>query len=191
MITIARHACPLPSYVDGKFKVTVFRLNDPDPNKYDVAENFKMFFMSSDVRFITPDEIGLTEGEIGIMDFSGFSFRHLWKVVANFSTIRLYLKYVQEAVPFKIHQNHFVNCSSVLTKIMTLVRPFIKKELFDVMHFHTAGYESLYEHVPKHLLPAEYGGDAGKIEDIFSEWFSVMEKHKEYLKDDLNWKLSE
>lgn len=183
--------CPLPSFTNEKHKVTVFRLVDHDPSRYDVNDNFKMFFMFSDVRYITPDSIGLTEGEIGIMDFTGFTFRHFWKLVANFSTVRLYLKYVQEAVPFRIHQNHFVNCSSMLTRVMNLVRPFVKKELFDVMHFHTAGYESLYDHIPREILPKEYGGNAGQVDDIFNEWLQVIEKHKEYLNDDLNWKLSE
>lgn len=74
---------------------------------------------------------------------------------------------------------------------MALVRPFLKKELFDVMHFHTSGYESLYEHVPKNLLPIEYGGNAGNIDDIYDEWLEVMQKHREYLNDDLNWNYSE
>lgn len=59
------------------------------------------------------------------------------------------------------------------------------------MHFHTAGYESLYDHIPREILPKEYGGNAGQVDDIFNEWLQVIEKHKEYLNDDLNWKLSE
>lgn len=164
---------------------------DHDPDHYDVVENIKMFFMFSDIRYITLDTIGLTEGEIGIMDFKGFSFRHFLKFVRNFSSIRLYLKYVQEAVPFRIHQNHFVNCSTALTKIINLIRPFVKREVFDVMHFHTSGFESLYEHVPREDLPFEYGGSAGKIDDFFKDWLAIVEKQREYLNDDLNWKLSE
>ena len=171
--------------------MTVFRLVDEDPAKYDVVDNFKALFMMSDVRFITPDpkHVGLTEGEIGIMDFSGFSFRHFLKVATNLSSTRLYLRYVQEAVPFKIFQNHFVNCSPILTRIMTLIRPFVKKELFDVMHFHTSGYESLYKHVPRDVLPEEYGGYAGKFDDLFEEYKRTLYAEKDYIKDDSNWQL--
>lgn len=145
----------MPGHTKEKQRVTVFRLANEDPNQYDVVDTMKMFFMTSDVRYITPDASDLTEGEIGVMDFNGFGFRHFMKLIANFSTIRLYLRYVQEAVPFKIHQNHFVNCSTILTKVMSLIRPFVTKELFDVMYFHTAGFESLHEHVPKEFLPIE------------------------------------
>lgn len=183
--------CSLPSYTKEKDRITIFRLIDEDPNQYDPVSFYKMVFMLSDVRYITPDPIGLTEGEIGIMDFKGFTFRHFLKVATNFSTTRLYLKYVQEAVPFKIRQNHFVNCSPSLSRIMTLIRPFVKKELFDAMHFHPAGYESLYEFIPREKLPLEYGGDAGKIDEIFAQCLKVVESQKEYLSDDNNWKLSE
>ena len=27
------------------------------------------------------------------------------------------------------------------------------------MHFHTSGLDSLYEHVPKYILPSDYGGE--------------------------------
>lgn len=170
-------------------KVTVFRLADEDPGKYDVVENIKMIFMMSDVRYITPEPVALTEGEIGIMDFKGFSFRHFLKVVSNLSSARLYLKYVQEAVPFKIHQNHFLNCSPVLTRVITLLRPFIKKEIFNVMHFHTNGYETLYEHVSREILPVEYGGNSGINDEIYDKWIEELTSHREYLKNDLNWKL--
>lgn len=171
--------------------MTVFRLINDDPGAYDPVENFKMFFMMSDVRFILPDGDGIAEGEIGIMDFAGFTFRHFFKFATNISILRLYLKYIQEAVPFRIHQNHFVNCSPTLTRVMTLIRPFVKKELYDVMHFHTEGFDSLYEHVPRDILPLEYGGDAGKISDFYKEWLKIVESHREYLRNDRNWKLSE
>lgn len=190
IIICSSQCCALPSLTADKHRVTIFRLIDVDPGSFDAFEYFKMFFMISDVGYVIK-EIGLTEGEIGIMDFNGFSFRHFLKIATNLSTVRLYLRYVQEAVPFRIHQNHFVNCSPILTRIMSLIRPFIKKELFDVMHFHTSGYETLYEHVSRDILPLEYGGDAGKIDEFYEEWVRILDSHSEYLSDDRNWKLSE
>lgn len=178
----------MPSYTEQKHSITIFRFSDCDPAKYDVVDTLKMVFMMCDTRFISPDPIGLTEGEIGIMDFNGFGFRHFLKAAANLSSVRLYLRYVQEAIPFRIQANHFVNCSPAFARIMSLVRPFIKKEIFDVMHFHTCGYETLYEHVPREFLPSIYGGNAGEIEDIHKAWVRKVESHNDYLNNHLNWK---
>lgn len=49
--------------------------------------------MVADVRLITPDQNGLTDGEIPVFDMAGFSLRHLTKVVL--SSLRCYMKYTQ------------------------------------------------------------------------------------------------
>lgn len=46
------------------------------------------------------------------------------------------------------------------------------------MHFHTTGIETLYEHVPKELLPEEYGGLAGKLSDLKEEFMKFMVKKR-------------
>lgn len=78
-----------------------------------------------------------------------------------------------------------------MMKLIALVRPFLRKELFDVMHFHSSGYETLYEYIPKNMLPNEYGGNAGKLDEIHKKSLELVERQKEYLKDDKNWQLLE
>lgn len=182
--------CPLPTFTKEKYKISLFRLIDDDPNKFDYVNTVKWNFMADDVRYITYDSVGLTEGEISIMDAKGFSFRHFVKVAANLATLRLYLTYVQEAVPFKIIQNHFVNCSPILTKIMSLIRPFLKKELFDVIHFHTESFASLKDHIPMEALPYEYGGAGGSLDDMYGKWIKHVENKREYLNNDNHWAMS-
>lgn len=44
--------------------------------------------------------------------------------------------------------------------------------------------ETLYEHVPKRLLPSEYGGDAGPLEDIINYWEKKMLEYRDFLMDE-------
>lgn len=76
-------------------KITTF-LNSLMVDKtlqYHFTEIIKVFFMVADIRLITPDQNGLTDGEIPIFDMTGFSLRHLAKVVL--SSLRCYMKYTQ------------------------------------------------------------------------------------------------
>lgn len=57
------------------------------------------------------------------------------------------------------------------------------------MHFHTSGYESLYEFIPKEILPNEYGGNAGPTNKLHQENLEIIKKHQDYLFNDDNWKL--
>lgn len=75
----------------------------------------------------------------------------------------------------RIKKLHFVNMSSVFERIFTLIRPLMKKEIIDVLHFHRGGLESLYEHVPKGLLPSEYEGDLGPIKNIHKDFMKLVE----------------
>lgn len=51
--------------------------------------------------------------------------------------------------------------------------------------------ESLYEHVPKYLLPTEYGGEAGSIAEIMDYWERKLWEYREYLNEEINYRVDE
>ncbi|KAJ6616101.1 Clavesin-1, partial [Pseudolycoriella hygida] len=142
---------------------------------YHFTDIIKVFFMVSDIRLITPDENGLTDGEIPIFDMAGFSLRHLTKVVL--SSLRCYMKYTQEAHPVRLKQIHVINCAPFLDRVLALLKPFMKNEVFKLIHFHAPGSDTLYKFVPLEMLPNEYGGKAGSIEVLKKD---MMEKLNTY-----------
>jgi hypothetical protein len=160
----------------SNYKITIFKLADLDPDKYNFNDVAKLIFMMFDARFTMTDYD--TDGEISIIDVTGFSLRHFMKVTANFSTLKLYLKYVQEAAPLRIKENHFVNCLPIIDKLMILAKPFIKKELFDVIHFHKPNSETLYKFVSRDDLPKEFGGNLESIESFYSDWVTKVQRKK-------------
>lgn len=50
---------------------------------------------------------------------------------------------------------------------------------------------SLYKVVPKSILPIEYGGDAGSIEDIKKYWEEKIFANRQFLIDDGNYGVDE
>lgn len=70
-------------------------------------------------------------GEIVVFDMTGFSLRHLSKF--SLGTIRLFMKYIQEAHVGRVKGVHVINAASFLDKVMFLVRPFLKGELINVV----------------------------------------------------------
>lgn len=140
--------------------------------------------MVQDMSLVTAPII---DGDVCIFDAKGLTLWHVMRVVASVSTIRLFFKYVQEAAALRLMQNHFVNCSPVLTKLMGFLKPFMKKELSDGMHFHTSGLESLYEFVSPDVLPEEYGGTDGCLEDYFKQTISKLYDQRDYVLNDDNF----
>lgn len=168
---------PMPKNTSENHKISVFRLVDNNPDNYVYLNMCRMVVSMMDARFVTVDDNELINGEIGVIDMTGFGFKHFLKSATSISVMRAYMKYVQEATPFKIIQNHFINCSPMMDKFISLVKPFMKKEIIDTMKFHTS-LESLYDTLPRELLPNEFGGSAGNIDDFYDSWIKVIESKR-------------
>lgn len=72
----------------------VFRLSDPDPDKFNYMDYLRAFFLIADTRIKTEKEF--PTGEVPVFDMSGFSFRHLTKM--NLGALRKQMRYVQVCI---------------------------------------------------------------------------------------------
>ncbi|XP_013113296.1 alpha-tocopherol transfer protein-like [Stomoxys calcitrans] len=183
---------PLPGLTAENYRITFLRLTDFDPSMMHHTEDTKTFIMVSDCRFSIPDVVKgdtplLSEGEVQIFDMNGYTMKHVARL--SFRTLRTYLKFLQLAFPVRIKAMHMINCPSYLDKILMVVKPFISKEVFEMIHFHTNGIETLYDYVPKEMLPEEYGGNAGKLSDLKAVFRKTLEEKRDYLMDPNHWRV--
>lgn len=156
----------------------IIRLADGDPSQFYYVDVVKMVLMMFDARFTTYDDDNartIASGMYFIIDGKGISFRHFMEMARNIKTLRLYMRYIQEAVPFNIKSLHFINGSSIIDRIFSLVRPILKKELLEVIHFHGHDIEKLHKHVPVYLLPSEYGGSLGTVDEMYKQTVELLE----------------
>lgn len=49
---------------------------------------------------------------------------------------------------------------------------------------HGHNIESLYNYVPKNLLPAEYGGDNSSIPEMIDYWYNKILSYRDYFKEE-------
>lgn len=64
-----------------------------------------------------------------------------------------------------------------------MVKPFISTGLLSRIHWHTSDmdYEKFYEdHIPKHCLPSDYGGDLGSVEELNQQHKRKLMEMNEY-----------
>lgn len=85
----------LPKNTKENHKITIFRLNDPDVKNFSYVDMVRMIMALMDARLIHCDENELIDGEVGVIDVSGFGFRHFTHVLANISTMKAYSRYAQ------------------------------------------------------------------------------------------------
>ncbi|KAM7348551.1 alpha-tocopherol transfer protein-like [Cochliomyia hominivorax] len=189
---------PLPGLTSDNYKILCFRLTEKDVKMQNSIEESKAFFLMTDVRFIYSDleenfnddsEIDdmetLANGEIHIVDIGNYTLRHMASM--SLMTMRTYMNFLQHAYPVRLKAMHVINCPTFLNRMVAITRPFIHEDVFKMIHFHTNGIESLYEHVPRDMLPLEYGGKAESLSVIKTKWWNVMLKNRDYLVDSNQW----
>lgn len=168
---------PMPKNTSDNHKISISRLIDTNPDKYVYLDVIRSVVSMLDTRFVTTDSNELVDGEIGIIDLKGFGWTHFMKSASSLSIMKKYMKYIQEATPFNVVQNHFINCSPTMERFLAFLRPFMKKEILDSLKFHTST-ETLFEYLPRELLPDEFGGTAGKCDDLHKDWLKIVESKR-------------
>ncbi|XP_055378569.1 alpha-tocopherol transfer protein-like isoform X1 [Condylostylus longicornis] len=151
---------PIEKSTPEGYKIYIGRLANFDARNFNFASGIKLFSMIFD---LTLREGGSAPGHIIILDLTGVSLGHVARLGPL--TMKKFLYFLQDAAPIRIVGFHFINIVPFSDKILALMRPFMKKELSEILHFHE-NMESLKKFIPLEILPKEYGGLEGNGNEL-------------------------
>ncbi|KAJ9574053.1 hypothetical protein L9F63_008579 [Diploptera punctata] len=165
------------------YKVLVYRLTNYEPSKLNFTAGIKMFLMYNDMRLA---EDGLEPGYIVVFDMKGITLGHLSRI--NLSIIKKFIVYIQDCHPARLKGIHVINTVSFIDKVMTIIKPFLKGSIMQIIHFH-GGVQSLEKYMSLEILPQEYGGQGDSfnvyhaqqrklLEEEYVTWFREEENYK-------------
>ncbi|XP_053617231.1 alpha-tocopherol transfer protein-like [Plodia interpunctella] len=177
---------PLPGLTPDGRRVIFMRGLDKDVQTPNVADAFKLAFMMGDVR-LNEEKEGVA-GDIYVLDASVATPTHFSKFTPTL--VKKFLVCVQEAYPVKLKAVHVINISPLVDKIVNFVKPFIKDKIKERIFLHSDASE-LYKHIPKEMLPAEYGGNAGNMSDLHNAWVKKMDEYTDWFKQQEDVKANE
>ncbi|XP_014483430.1 PREDICTED: alpha-tocopherol transfer protein-like [Dinoponera quadriceps] len=166
------HVPVLPGLTKEGNRVILMRGIDKDFPTPNVAEAMKLVLMIGDVRL--REESHGVAGDVYILDAAVATPTHFAKFTP--SMVKKFLVCVQEAYPAKLKQVHVINVSPFVDTIHNFVKPFLKEKIRERIFMHS-DINTLYDHVPKEVLPSEYGGDAGPVQAIHDKWIKKLEEY--------------
>ncbi|XP_015435212.1 PREDICTED: uncharacterized protein LOC107190840 [Dufourea novaeangliae] len=188
-------ATKLPHLSKQGYKILFGKLVDPDPSHYSFEDVTKYFFMMSDLVGL---ESGTCDGYIFIGDSSNVSLGHVGRISPM--GMKKLVMYVQEAIPVRLKEIHFINTPAVMDVIMNMAKPFMKKELWSMVrdnlilylyssecsellflkiHLHSS-LKSLKEFISPDLLPNEVGGKGESLSKIHKEQIQQLDDKREW-----------
>ncbi|KAK2580090.1 hypothetical protein KPH14_012371 [Odynerus spinipes] len=160
---------PLKENSKHGYKLIFGAITDPDPTHYVFFECIKSFCMITE---LDPLEKGPSKGVAYVVDVKNFSLGHVARI--NLMGVKKFLYYVQETIPVRLKHIHILNCNPAVETLLNMCKPFMKKELIEMIHFHYS-LKSLEEYIAIDTLPNEFGGKAGNIKDLVEEQIKKLD----------------
>jgi hypothetical protein len=180
------HVPVLPGLTKEGNRVILMRAKSKDIPTPNIGEGMKLVLMIGDVRL--KEESHGVAGDVYILDASVATPTHFAKCTP--SMIKKFLICVQEAYPAKLKQVHVINVSPFVDTIHGFVKPFLKEKIRERIFMHS-NLNTLFEYVPKEILPAEYGGSAGPTQAIHDKWIKKLEEYTPWFAQQENVKANE
>ncbi|GJQ86155.1 hypothetical protein Trydic_g13435 [Trypoxylus dichotomus] len=163
-------------------KMTLFRNGIQDPLKVTNQDVFKTNLMILDILLMEDDQFVVC-GMTGIQDMAGITMTHVTS--SPLSIMKKAFTCFQDAYPIRPKDMHLYNIPSFFETIYAMIKPFMNEKMQKRLVVHpSAKIEEMYEFIPKRVLPSEYGGDAGPIQDLIDYWKKKVESYSEWFKED-------
>jgi len=141
-----------------------------DPSRVTADQVFRVFYL---IHLAALQEVqSQICGAVVIMDFNGLGMKQVKGLTPSFS-LRL-LTFIQEAMPLRLKEVHFVNQPFLFNMVWQMFKPFVKEKLKNRMFFHGNKMESLHKHIDPAYLPEDYGGKLPKINYSSVDWYPVL-----------------
>ncbi|XP_039752795.1 clavesin-1-like [Pararge aegeria] len=170
--------CALPlkaSSIDKHYRVIYHSLIDHDAKNFIFTDVIRTVLMLVDV---TQYRDGTAPGYLILIDLNGVSLSHITKL--DLQTVQQILYFLQEAILIRLRGVHFLNAPSYIDRLMMILRPFIKKELMNMVCIHSAGSNSIEKLIPVEALPIEAGGKFKSYAEAKSEATELLLSNKEF-----------
>ncbi|KAK9884162.1 hypothetical protein WA026_005113 [Henosepilachna vigintioctopunctata] len=116
----------LPKKTPEGDSVVFFHFMDNNPDYFHYPEAIKLFDM---VVMLDIMKNGTQDGLRCCFDVKNFSFGHLTRM--GIIPLKKFLYYLQEGMPVRLKGLHFLNSTSVMDKLLQMMKPFLKKEIME------------------------------------------------------------
>uniref|UniRef100_A0A182RXD9 CRAL-TRIO domain-containing protein n=1 Tax=Anopheles funestus TaxID=62324 RepID=A0A182RXD9_ANOFN len=167
----------LPGETKEGYKMVYTRLLISDTSEFNHPQILKFMTMCLDL-WVKLE--GNANGHIMLTDMQGMHLGHMTKL--NMGASKKHMFYVQEALPVRLKQIHFINVVPFMNRLMFLMRPFLRKDVQDMINFHVE-MDTLHKVIPVESLPNECGGTAGTVQELHDSFKNKLYGHTDWFRN--------
>ncbi|KAL7036740.1 hypothetical protein ACKWTF_008920 [Chironomus riparius] len=178
------HFARFPKLSKEGYAIESARVVNQNASNFNMKDALKLAIISHDTHALIGSN---NKGIIQIYDASEFTFKHFIKVVSNIQAAIHYTQYGSGLTYVQPKQVHFLSCSTFISKIISMLKPFFSKEIMESIHCHSSSFETLHKFIDKECLPIEFGGNNGTLEEHMKNTLWNLQNNRDYINNDENF----
>ncbi|XP_004922758.1 alpha-tocopherol transfer protein-like [Bombyx mori] len=155
------------------------RLLDYNTKNFIFQEAIKIVLMVID---LWQYQSGTWPGLVIVIDLDKVTLSHLARL--DIQTVQQFLFYLQEAMFVKLQGLHFMNAPSFMDRLLMILKPFMKKELIDMMVIHQIGSKTIGKYLPIEGLPKQAGGEYKPFEEAQADVIANAKANYDYFAEE-------
>ncbi|KAG6446334.1 alpha-tocopherol transfer protein-like [Manduca sexta] len=164
-------------------RVILIRAGVYDPEKNSVADIMCVLYYLVQIAIIE-DDVASVLGTKIMVDYQGVTMNHF--VQATPGLLKKMVSVCQDSMPLRLKGSHHTNLPSGVEKIFTLISGFLNEKAKQRLKIHKTPAD-LMEHIPKEIVPTEYGGDGGPLVDIIEYWVSKIKEYQDWMRQEVKF----
>ncbi|XP_011704273.1 PREDICTED: alpha-tocopherol transfer protein-like [Wasmannia auropunctata] len=95
----------------------------------------------------------------------------------------------QSCYPVRVKAINFINAPKIVSGIVKIMKSFMTEKMKNRFHVYPHMLPSCFKDVPADILPIEYGGTDGTIQELADYWKKLLEKNRNWIMSDENNKI--
>ncbi|KAJ8981881.1 hypothetical protein NQ317_008229 [Molorchus minor] len=185
----------VPKRTKENYAIIVVSLKDSYYYNFNLELQTKMAFICIDrILYLDPPD-----GLVVVLDFKEVGIMHLTRM--KLGILRKMFSFLQEALPTQLKQIHILNASYTFEKLLAICKPFMKKELYEMIpklnmypsliffrSYHTlptCQWKIFFEKfIPASCMPSDFGGDLPPSEQLGDDFVNSCKTLKTFHKQD-------
>ncbi|EFA04911.1 retinol-binding protein pinta [Tribolium castaneum] len=149
----------LPQLTDDLYRVTLHKLMTKDLACFNPLLTFLWHFNLAIVGMIED----CNRGYVLIYDFQNYGLSHVTKITPTM--VKRASEIYKKTLTASVKSIHFVNCPSIIDHLLTVARVALNPKIVSRIFVHPT-LDSLYSHVPRKILPCDYGGEEKSAKEL-------------------------
>ncbi|CAH2104807.1 unnamed protein product [Euphydryas editha] len=152
-----------------------------NPDTFNISDLFALMYTTQKI-LLLDDDISIVSGIQWIIDLKDVKIGHLLQMTPSIINKMVYS--TQETAPIRMKGIHFVNIPGAFGKVLNTMKTFLNEKNKSRLYVHQ-NYEELHKHIPKKMLPKDYGGYSASIKEIIDNWMAKRKEWASWLEEDM------